>query len=125
VSFDEIMAELPKLTPEQRQLVMRRALELDDPAVSPAEEQPAKYLHNPSVALSLERIIGEVRQLPRGQAAELIDRLLIEAVAKPDSETDVAWRQEIRRRVAEIESGREEGVDGDEVMAELRRIIGR
>lgn len=119
------MAELPKLTPEQRQLVMRRALELDDPAVSPAEEQPAKYLHNPSVALSLERIIGEVRQLPRGQAAELIDRLLIEAVAKPDSETDVAWRQEIRRRVAEIESGREEGVDGDEVMAELRRIIGR
>ncbi len=36
-----------------------------------------------------------------------------------------AERQEIQRRIAEIESGREVGVDGDEVMAELRQIVGR
>ena len=39
MSFNEVMAELPKLTFEQRQLLMRRAVELDDPALSPAEER--------------------------------------------------------------------------------------
>lgn len=48
-----------------------------------------------------------------------------EDCASPDPETDGAWRQEIRRRMAEIESGREAGVHGDEVSAEIRKIVGR
>ena len=42
-----------------------------------------------------------------------------------DPEIDAAWKQEIQRRIAEIESGEEAGIDGDEVMADLRQIVGR
>ena len=130
MSFQELLAELPSLTVEQRQLLMRRAAELDDAALSPAEERlveerRAEYLRNPSAGLNLEQIIREVRHLPRERAVELFDRLLVETVTTPDPEIDAAWRQEIQRRIADIESGREPGVDGDEVMAELRKIVGK
>lgn len=130
MSFQELLAELPSLTVEQRQLLMRRAAELDDAALSPAEERlveerRAEYLRNPSAGLNLEQIIREVRHLPRERAVELFDRLLVETVTTPDPEIDAAWRQEIQRRIADIESGREPGVNGDEVMAELRKIVGK
>ncbi len=38
MSFAEVLQELPALTFEQRQLLIRRALELDDPPLSEAEE---------------------------------------------------------------------------------------
>ena len=43
----------------------------------------------------------------------------------PDPGVEAAWKQEIRQRIADIESDREPGVDGGEVMAELRKIVGR
>lgn len=66
MSFQEVRAELPALTVEQRQLLMRRALELDDPALSPAverlvEERRAEYIRNPYSALSLEEIESQLR----------------------------------------------------------------
>jgi hypothetical protein len=66
MSFDKMVAGLPSLTVEQRQLLMRRALELDDPALSPAverlvEERRAEYIRNPSSALSLEEIESQLR----------------------------------------------------------------
>lgn len=57
--------------------------------------------------------------------AELLDRLLLDAVTVPDADVDALWRREAADRVAEIESGREPGVDGEQVLAELRRIAGR
>lgn len=77
------------------------------------------------VSLTLEQIVAEARQLPREQSAELIDRLLADAVDTPDTEIDQAWKAETRRRIAEIESGAEPGVPGEQAMAELRRIVGR
>jgi hypothetical protein len=82
-------------------------------------------MHGSSMAMTVEQLVYEARQLPREQAAELFDRLLMETFAQPDPEVDAAWRQEIRRRIADIESGCEPGADGDEVMAELRKIVGR
>lgn len=66
MSFQEVLAELPSLTLEQRQLLVRRALELEEPALSPAverlvEERRAEYLRNPSSALSLEQIEAQLR----------------------------------------------------------------
>jgi hypothetical protein len=75
--------------------------------------------------MSVDQIVSEARKLPREQAAELFDRLLLETFATPDPEIDTAWKQEIRKRITDIESGRELGIDGDEVMAELRKIVGR
>ena len=66
MSFQELLAELPSLTVEQRQLLMRRAVELDEPALSPAEERlveerRGEYLRNPSSGLSLEEIEARLR----------------------------------------------------------------
>jgi hypothetical protein len=77
------------------------------------------------MSMTVEQIVREVRHLPREQAEELFDRLLVETVAKPDPGVNAAWKREISRRIAEIESGREIGVDGDAVMAEVRQIVGR
>ena len=38
MSFNEVLAELPSLSVDQRQLLMRRALELDDPTLSAEDE---------------------------------------------------------------------------------------
>jgi hypothetical protein len=39
MSFNEVIAELPRLTFEQRQILIRRALELDDPPMPAADEE--------------------------------------------------------------------------------------
>jgi hypothetical protein len=66
MSFQELLAELPSLTVEQRQLLMRRAVELDDPALSPAEEKlveerRAEYRRDPAAGLSLDQIEKRIR----------------------------------------------------------------
>ena len=42
MSFNEVIAELPRLTFEERQILIRRALELDDPPLSAADEALAE-----------------------------------------------------------------------------------
>ncbi|HKP36807.1 MAG TPA: hypothetical protein VJT71_08105 [Pyrinomonadaceae bacterium] len=39
MSFNEVIDELPRLTIEERQILIRRALELDDPPLSLADEE--------------------------------------------------------------------------------------
>jgi putative addiction module component (TIGR02574 family) len=74
--------------------------------------------------MTVEQIVAEARQLPRAQKSELFDLLLVESFAQPDPEIDAAWRVETRRRIAEIESGKVQGIPGEQVMAELRQIVG-
>lgn len=71
-----------------------------------------------------EQIVAEARQLPTEQMNELVDQLLAECFARPDPEIDDAWRNETRRRVAEIQSGKVVGIPGEEVMSEVRKIVG-
>lgn len=66
MSFQELLAELPSLTVEQRQLLMRRTIELDNSVLSPTEERlveerRTEYLQNPSSGLSLEEIESQLR----------------------------------------------------------------
>ena len=82
-------------------------------------------MHTARMSLTLDQIVEEARQLPREQTAELIDRLLAETVDKPDADIENAWKVETRRRIAEIESGAEPGIPGEQAMAELRRVVGR
>ena len=76
------------------------------------------------MAITLERIVEETRQWPADVVAELVDRILL-AKHGADDAASPAWRKEIDRRVADIKSGREPGVDGEEVMARARKIVGR
>lgn len=74
--------------------------------------------------MTVRQIVDEARQLPPEQMCELFDLLLAESFGQPDSEIDAAWREETRRRVAEIRSGQVQGVPGEQVMAEVRRVVG-
>jgi len=75
--------------------------------------------------ITVDKIVEEARSLPREQIAELVDRLTISLYETLDTGVEDAWKTESRRRIAEIESGKEQGIPGDEVSARVRRIIGR
>ena len=66
----------------------------------------------PPLPLTPDQIVAGARRLPRGQSAELFDRLLADTVDPPDPEIGQAWKIETRRRIAEIETGAEPGVPG-------------
>ena len=66
MSFNEVMAELPKLTFEQRQLLMRRAVELDDAGLSVDEERLVgerreEYRRDPASGVSLDEMKKRLR----------------------------------------------------------------
>jgi hypothetical protein len=66
MSFQELLAELPSLTVEQRQLLMRRTAELDDSVLSPAEEQlveerRAEYRRDPASGVRLDEMEKRLR----------------------------------------------------------------
>lgn len=61
MSFKEVIAELPRLTFEERQILIRRALELDDPPLSAADEELienrfAEHHADPTSSLPLDEV---------------------------------------------------------------------
>ena len=66
MSFNEVLQELPALTVEQRHLLVRRALELDDLPMSPEDEALVESrlsaLHDaPATAVSLDDMKSRLR----------------------------------------------------------------
>jgi putative addiction module component (TIGR02574 family) len=66
MSFHEVLAELPALSFEERQMLVRRALELDDSPISPADEteldrRQAAHRLDPASALSLAEMKSRLR----------------------------------------------------------------
>jgi putative addiction module component (TIGR02574 family) len=82
-------------------------------------------MHTVVMPMTLDQIVEETRQMPEDTVAELVDRIMLAKHGADDAPPSPAWREEIRRRVADIRSGREPGVDGEEVMARARQIVGR
>ena len=77
------------------------------------------------MALTLDQIVEETRQLPSDTVAELVDRIMLAKHGADDAPLSPAWRETVRRRVEDIRSGREPGLDGEEVMARARQRVGR
>jgi len=66
MSFTEVLAELPALTVAEGQLLIRRALDLDDPALSPEDEavvaqRLTEHHQNPGSAVSIEEMKTRLR----------------------------------------------------------------
>ena len=66
VNFTEVLQELPSFTFEQRQLLVRRALELDNPPLGDADiflvvSRLAALREDPSTAVSLEEMKTQLR----------------------------------------------------------------
>jgi putative addiction module component (TIGR02574 family) len=77
-----------------------------------------------TVPLTLDQIIEETRHWPPEKVGELVGRLT-EELHTSDPEIEAAWKQETRRRLAEIENGTVQAVDGEAVSARIRQIVGR
>jgi putative addiction module component (TIGR02574 family) len=77
------------------------------------------------MSMTPTQIVEEVSHWPQEQLAELVDRLTLTLHQAIDPEIDDDWKQETRRRLAEIESGHVQAVPGEEVSARIRRIVGR
>jgi hypothetical protein len=66
MSFAEVLQELPALTVQQRQILIRRALELEEPPMSGAEEalvesRLADHQHNPASSVPLDEMKHRLR----------------------------------------------------------------
>ena len=66
MSFNEVLDELPALSVAERQLLVRRALELDEPGLAEqdialVEQRLAKHHENPDSAVPLEEMKTRLR----------------------------------------------------------------
>ena len=65
MSFNEVIAELPRLTFEERQILIRRALELDDSPLSAVDEELvearlAAHHDDPSSSIPLDELKNQL-----------------------------------------------------------------
>ena len=77
-----------------------------------------------AVPMTLDQIIEETRHWPPEKVGELVGRLT-EDLHASDPETEAAWKQEIDRRIEEIQTGKVQGIPADEVFEKAKRILGR
>lgn len=71
------------------------------------------------MSVILDQIVEETWQFPDTFPIMLAKQGADDAPRSP------AWRVTLRRRVEDIRSGRELGIDGEEVMARARKLVGR
>ena len=76
------------------------------------------------VPMTLDQIVEETRHWPPEKVGELVERLS-EDLHTSDPEIEAAWQSEIARRVEEIQSGKVQGIPGEDVSARVRKIVGR
>lgn len=76
------------------------------------------------MAITLDQIVEETRELPDEVVAELIDRILV-ARHGVEPSTAESWKAETDRRIAEIESGSVKGITPEENAARIQKILQR
>ncbi len=70
----------------------------------------------------VEELSRKARALPAEDRVRLAEELLA-TVQEADTEIEAAWEDEIRRRIAEIDSGTAKLIPAEEVFAEVRRLL--
>lgn len=75
--------------------------------------------------LSADQIVEETSDWPEDAVADLIDRILRAKYGEINPSVDKAWRDETRRRIADMESGRVQGIPLEETLAKARKITGQ
>jgi len=77
-----------------------------------------------SMPLTVEQIVEETRHWPPEKVGELVSRLA-EHLHRSPPEIEIAWKAEIDRRMEEIQTGKVQGIPGEEVSARIGRILKR
>ena len=75
--------------------------------------------------MTIEQIANEALALPSEQQALLAERLVESLDAAEANGSDKLWATEAKRRRDEVRHGLVETIPGDEVLAEVRRSLGR
>jgi len=75
--------------------------------------------------MTIDQIMAETDRLAPEQLAVLAERVAIRLHGGISPVLEEGWRQETRHRLADIESGRDPGIPGEEVSARIRKIVGR
>ena len=68
-------------------------------------------------------LLQKALSLPDKERAELAGNLLASLDAKVDVDADVAWQEEITRRMREVESGRAKTVSWDKALQKGQSLI--
>ena len=72
----------------------------------------------------VSELTARAKALPPEERTRLAEELLA-SLGTDDNEVDVAWDDEIRRRVAEVENGTVRLVPADEAFAQVRQALRR
>ena len=72
----------------------------------------------------MEQIMEEARRWPPEKVGELVGRLT-EDLQSSNPEIEIAWKNEVQRRVEQIQNGTVQGIPAEEVSARIRKIVGR
>ena len=75
------------------------------------------------MASIIDEITLKARALPAEDRARLAEELLSTLQENPDPEIEAAWDAEIRRRLADIDSGNAKLIPAAEVFAEVSRML--
>jgi putative addiction module component (TIGR02574 family) len=70
-----------------------------------------------------EEIFRDAAALPQEARAELAERLIASLAEDVSPETIEAQLAEVRRRIAQVESGEAQVIPGDEVLARVRNLL--
>lgn len=73
--------------------------------------------------MTMDQIVEETREMPGDVVAELVDRIIAARHGGVESSVTTAWKTETDRRIAEIESGKIEGVPMEESLARARELF--
>ena len=71
--------------------------------------------------MTREQLEVEALNLPRDERARLAEALI--SSLDEEAEIELAWQQEIRRRVAELDAGTVETIPAEQVFAELDALF--
>lgn len=71
--------------------------------------------------MTREELEARARELPREERARLAETLI--SSLDEEAEVERAWNEEIRRRLQELDAGSVETVSGEEVLAELDKLV--
>lgn len=77
------------------------------------------------MSLTLDQITEEAMKLPADSKAELADRLVESLDSADPDEIQRLWSAEAIRRRDEIRSGKVKRIPGEQVLDEVRRLVGR
>ncbi len=72
----------------------------------------------------VSELVEEARGLPYGERAELIEQLIADSAKDLDPRIDKAWGDEALRRFKEAEEGKVRMIPAEQVMAQVRKIVG-